>query len=96
MSFLPEQDDGNIRHAPHHNVPLQEVRPSPVQTDFALNMAKRPDSRGAAKGLTLDNMEDMAVGLRQASEPTRIAKKIRHTALVQKARANRKKKAAEK
>jgi hypothetical protein len=32
------------------------------------------DTRGAAKGLNLDNMEDMAGGLRAASEPTRTAR----------------------
>lgn len=59
-------------------------------------MAKKSDSRGAAKGLNLDNLEDMVVGLRHASESTRVAKKLRDTARVQKARADRKTKAEKK
>jgi hypothetical protein len=41
---------------------------------------KASDGRGAAKGLTLDNMEAMADGLRIASEPTRRAVKVRNAA----------------
>ena len=47
------------------------------------------DGRGAARGLTLDNMEVMSTGLRAASEPTRTAKKKRDTARYDKMREDR-------
>lgn len=52
-------------------------------------MAKKPDSRGAAKGLNLDNLEDMVVGLRKASEPTRNSKRLRDAARYEKMRLER-------
>ncbi len=54
-----------------------------------LQPAKKPviakgDGRGAARGLTLDNMEAMSIGLRSASEPIRTAKIKRDTARYEK------------
>jgi len=46
------------------------------------------DGRGAAKGLNLYNMEEMTVGLRKASEPTRNSKKRRDAARFEKMRAD--------
>ena len=51
--------------------------------------AAKGDGRGAARGLTLDNMEVMSTGLRAASEPIRTAKKKRDTARYDKMREDR-------
>jgi hypothetical protein len=49
----------------------------------------KSDGRGAARGLTLDNMEAMSTGLRAVSEPIRSAKIKRDTARYDKQRADR-------
>jgi hypothetical protein len=50
---------------------------------------KKSDGRGAAKGLTLDNVEDSIVALREVSAPTRNSKKLRDAARLKKQREER-------
>ncbi|MGE0602631.1 MAG: hypothetical protein AB7O46_02465 [Xanthobacteraceae bacterium] len=50
---------------------------------------KQNDNRGAAKGLTLDNLEDMIGSLRHASAPTRNSKRRRDAARLKKSREAR-------
>jgi hypothetical protein len=47
---------------------------------------KTPDGRGAAEGLTLDNLEDKMIALQNASAPTRNSKRRRDEARLQKKR----------
>jgi len=96
MSLLPEADDDDLQDAAHHDLPLRLLRPSPVQTDLALIahsngdlVLKKPHGQDAASGLTLDNMEDMIVSLREASSDTRNSKRLRDAARLKKQRENR-------
>jgi hypothetical protein len=50
---------------------------------------KKSDGRGAARGLTLDNLEDSIGPLRDASAHTRVLKKLRDDATLKKQRATR-------
>jgi hypothetical protein len=47
---------------------------------------KNPDGRGAAEGLTLDNLEDKIAALQDASAPTRNSKRRRDAARLKKKR----------
>jgi hypothetical protein len=67
------------------------MQPSPFAADVALNVKKNAGGRGAAKGLNLDNLEDMVAGLRRASEPTRNSKRLRDAARYEKQRLAREK-----
>lgn len=50
---------------------------------------KKSDGRGAATGLTIDNVEDSIVALRSASAATRNSKKLRDAARLKKQREER-------
>lgn len=67
---------------------LRKTLRTPPEPDKKPIVAKN-DGRGAARGLTLDNMEVMSTGLRAASEPIRTAKKKRDTARYNKMREDR-------
>ena len=67
---------------------LRKTLKTPPEPEKKPIVAKN-DGRGAARGLTLDNMEVMSTGLRAASEPIRTAKKKRDTARYDKMREDR-------
>jgi hypothetical protein len=67
---------------------LKKTLKTPPQQKSKPVVAKG-DGRGAARGLTLDNMEAMSIGLRVASEPIRTAKIKRDTARYEKMREDR-------
>ncbi len=69
-----------------------DVRPKPLKTAPKAGLkpvTAKSDGRGAARGLTLDNMEAMSTGLRVASEPIRTAKIKRDAARYEKQREDR-------
>jgi hypothetical protein len=49
-------------------------------------LVKKPEGRGAAEGLTLDNLEDKMIALQNASAPTRNSKRRRDAARLKKKR----------
>jgi hypothetical protein len=78
MAMTKKSQDDSLKKTP--KAPLQAAKKSVIT---------KGDGRGAARGLTLDNMEAMSTGLRSASEPIRTAKIKRDTARYEKMREDR-------
>lgn len=76
---MAKKSRNDVLRKPLKTAPKPESKPG----------AAKSDGRGAARGLTLDNMEAMSTGLRVASEPIRTAKIKRDAARYEKQREER-------